>query len=89
MKVAAFFTQFATLAAAMAAAGYAGALVPGALDPMDLDRRSPKKGKNFPFNELYDMQKNFLDNFLSPNNSVQVGCQCPQAVYFENGQRAG
>ncbi len=72
MKFTSFYMQFATLAAALAASGYAEASVLGALDPKDLDRRSSKKAKDFSFNDLYGMQTKFLDSFLSPNNSIQV-----------------
>ena len=30
------------------------------------------KQKNFTFNELFTLQKRFLDNFISPNNDIQV-----------------
>ena len=73
MKVATVYLQFAAiLAVALAAGGYAGASVPGASDPQDLDKRAAKKAKNFSFKDLYSMQTKFLDSFLSPNNSIQV-----------------
>ena len=63
--------QLATLvlAAASLAGGYAGGSIPGTLE---LETRAIKKAKDFTFDQLYDMTLKFLDNFMSPNNSIQV-----------------
>lgn len=34
--------------------------------------RDDTKEKNFTFDELFTLQKGFLDNFISPNNVAQV-----------------
>ena len=34
--------------------------------------RNDKVEKNFTHNELFTLQKKFLDNFIAPNNAVQV-----------------
>lgn len=39
----------------------------------DLDHRTTDNTKTFTFNQLYDLQTQFLDNFLYPKNVVQVG----------------
>lgn len=34
--------------------------------------RNDKCEKNFTHNELFALQKKFLDNFIAPNNAIQV-----------------
>ena len=34
--------------------------------------RNDNDEKNFTFDELFTLQKKFLDNFISPNNVIQV-----------------
>ena len=42
------------------------------LAPKAISTASPSQQPNFTLDELYDLQKNFLDNFVYPKNAKQV-----------------
>ena len=72
MKLAPLLTLPAILAPALASGAHAGAPIHAGLTPKKIGPRAPQKAKDFTFDQLYGMQKNFLDNFLYPKNAVQV-----------------
>ena len=37
--------------------------------------------KNFTHNELFTLQKKFLDNFVAPNNAIQVRCTASSLAF--------
>ena len=39
--------------------------------------RTDNDVKNFTFDELFTLQKKFLDNFITPNNTIQVRSSTP------------
>ena len=47
------------------------------LAPKATSTASASQQPDFTFDELYDLQKEFLDNFISPNNTIQVGSLLP------------
>lgn len=56
-------------------------LAPRSLDPQvptkTLITRNDNDEKDFTHDELFTLQKKFLDNFVAPNNAIQVSCSAP------------
>ena len=79
MKLARLLALPTALAPALVSGAHAGAPNHGGLTPNNLAPRASQKAKNFTFDQLYHMQRNFLDNFLYPKNSAQVSPASLQA----------